>query len=60
MRISGDQVRVEATGSHDPVRTVLDFAASHGITVQITSVRQPDLNDVFLALTGTTLRDQAA
>ncbi|HRL49614.1 MAG TPA: ATP-binding cassette domain-containing protein [Propioniciclava sp.] len=60
VRISGDQVRVEATGSHDPVRTVLDFAASHGITVQITSVRQPDLNDVFLALTGTTLRDQAA
>ena len=51
---------MEATGSHDPVRTVLDFAASHGITVQITSVRQPDLNDVFLALTGTTLRDQAA
>lgn len=60
VRISGDQVRVEATGSRDPVRTVLDFAASHGITAQITSVRQPDLNDVFLALTGTTLRDQAA
>ena len=60
VRISGDQVRVEATGSHDPVRTVLDFAASHGITAQITSVRQPDLNDVFLALTGTTLRDQVA
>ena len=60
VRISGDQVSVEATGSHDPVRTVLDFAASHGITAQITSVRQPDLNDVFLALTGTTLRDQVA
>lgn len=58
--ISGDQVRVEATGPRDAVRTVLDFAASQGVTAQITSVRQPDLNDVFLALTGTTLRDQAA
>lgn len=60
VRISGDQISVEAVGSPDPVRTVLDFAAIQGISATIASVRQPDLNDVFLALTGTTLRDQAA
>ena len=60
VQISGDQISVEAVSSLDPVRTVLDFAAAQGISATIASVRQPDLNDVFLALTGTTLRDQAA
>lgn len=60
VRISGDHISIEATGAHDPVRTVLDFAAANNVSAQIASVRQPDLNDVFLALTGTMLRDQAA
>lgn len=60
VKVQGDHVSVEATGSLDPVRLVLDFAAAAGVSAQIASVRQPDLNDVFLALTGTTLRDQVA
>ncbi len=60
IRTAGDQISIEATGSRDPVRTVLGFATAQGISAEISSVRQPDLNDVFLALTGTTLRDQAA
>ncbi len=60
IQITKDHITIEATGSNDPVHTVVDFAASNGVSARITSVRQPDLNDVFLALTGTNLRDRAA
>lgn len=60
VKVSGDRVSVEATGAVDPVGAVMDFAVSSGVSAQIVTVRQPDLNDVFLSLTGTTLRDQAA
>lgn len=60
LKINGDTVEVETAGVRDPVALVTGFANERNLPIQITSVRQPDLNDVFLALTGTTLRDQAA
>lgn len=60
VEISGDRISIETTGDDDPVCKVMSFAALRSVSVRIDSVRQPDLNDVFLSLTGTTLRDQGA
>ncbi len=59
--ISGDKVEVSISGDH--VRTmqkVLNALTSSGIQVNGISMHEPTLDDVFLKLTGTSLRDSAS
>jgi ABC-2 type transport system ATP-binding protein len=45
-------VRISSDGGIDSLRSVLDRLAAAGITAEELSVHTPDLDDVFLALTG--------
>jgi ABC-2 type transport system ATP-binding protein len=48
----GGALRVPTDGSVESLRTVLDQLDSHSVAVSGLTVRTPDLDDVFLALTG--------
>ena len=50
-------VSIAADGDPATIRRILDWFADHGTNAVLAGVRRPDLNDVFLALTGKTLRD---
>ena len=45
-------LQVASDGGFDSLRTVLDLLTSAGLTAEELSVHTPDLDDVFLALTG--------
>ena len=47
-------LRVASDGGAKSVRAVLDQLDAHSIEVEEFSVQTPDLDDVFLALTGRT------
>ncbi len=51
---------VAADGDPGTTRAVLDWFAKQQPEAVLVGVRRPDLNDVFLALTGTALRDGGA
>lgn len=48
---------VTADGDPATIGAVLDHCAAHSSDAAVVGVRRPDLNDVFLSLTGTELRD---
>ncbi len=51
---------ISADGAPTTMRAVLDWFTSHDPDAMIVGLRRPDLNDVFLALTGSALRDGGA
>ena len=51
---------IAADGGPATVRGILDWFADHDADAVLAGVRRPDLNDVFLALTGKALRDGGA
>lgn len=53
-------IRVEFTDDENPAQTLLDWASQRGLRAHLMAIRQPDLNDVFLSLTGKELRDGKA
>ena len=53
-------VSVAADGRPATTRAVLDWFVERDGDAVLVGVRRPDLNDVFLALTGTALRDGGA
>lgn len=56
----GDTVVLTADGHPDTLGRVLSWFTSHDAGSELLGVRQPDLNDVFLELTGGGLRDGGA
>lgn len=60
VEVRGRRVQVEMSGEADPARTLLGWASERGLTARLLAIRQPDLNDVFLSLTGKELRDGKA
>lgn len=48
---------IAADGDPATIRRILDWFADHDTGAVLAGVRRPDLNDVFLALTGKALRD---
>lgn len=58
--VHGQRLHVEFTNDVDPAHTLLDWASQRGLRAHLVAMRQPDLNDVFLNLTGKELRDGKA
>lgn len=54
------RVVLAADGDPDTVSSVLEYFSTEDPGARLLTVRQPDLNDVFLELTGSALRDGAA
>jgi ABC-2 type transport system ATP-binding protein len=54
---AGDQLTVETEDLVPTMQSLLEWAGRHGISLRNMVVRQPNLEDVFLALTGRRLRE---
>lgn len=54
------QIEVELSDEEDPARLLMGWASERGLKARVVAIRQPDLNDVFLSLTGKELRDGKA
>lgn len=54
-----EQVTIVADGRPETLPAVMEWFAGTGRPAQVVGVRRPDLNDVFLSLTGKALRDGA-
>jgi ABC-2 type transport system ATP-binding protein len=48
---------IRSTAGHSDLPNVISRLTGNGLTVKQASMREPSLGDVFLAITGTTLRD---
>lgn len=58
--IHDSKVEVELSDTEDPARVLMGWASERGLQARVVAIRQPDLNDVFLSLTGKELRDGKA